>query len=369
MDLTARVDSFRFGAGRYFQEENLLTRSGDEIKKYGRSVYVIAGPQALAACGSSFKESLDKAGLTATVEVYDGYPSRTKIKALTDQIREQGIEVLAGVGGGRILDLVKAAACMAEIPMVMIPTSAATCACFTPVSVLYTDEGAHDCCWRFDREVDLVLVDERVMVEQPPRLLAAGILDALAKYFEITNGRPALTPKDDAIELYAAYHMAEMTYRLLIENGPKAYADLTARRWTKTLRDVIFVNLALTGLISNMTRGYNQTAIAHKLYESMRTCYFEECRPYYHGEIVGAGLISQLKFNHNEAGIDELKAYMTVMNAPMTLTALGLKGSDDEIETLTERIYQTRFVKKTEEQKALLRESLRLLLPDDGAAV
>lgn len=44
---------------------------------------------------------------------------------------------------------------------------------------MYTPEGAKKDCWRFEHEVDAVLVDLQVIAECP--IQAAGILDAMAK--------------------------------------------------------------------------------------------------------------------------------------------------------------------------------------------
>ena len=42
------MDSYRFGAGRYIQENNALDFCGEEIKRYGNKAYVIGGNTAIA---------------------------------------------------------------------------------------------------------------------------------------------------------------------------------------------------------------------------------------------------------------------------------------------------------------------------------
>lgn len=79
------------------------------------------------------------------------------------------------------MDFAKAVGEYADTGVVNIPTSIATCAAFTTMSVMYTPEGAKKDCWRFEHEVDAVLVDLQVIAECPIRYAAAGILDAMAK--------------------------------------------------------------------------------------------------------------------------------------------------------------------------------------------
>ncbi|MBZ4346334.1 iron-containing alcohol dehydrogenase, partial [Mycobacterium tuberculosis] len=49
--------------------------------------------------------------------------------------------VVIGVGGGTLLDSAKVLARRLGVPLVAIPTIAATCAAWTPLSVWYSDAG------------------------------------------------------------------------------------------------------------------------------------------------------------------------------------------------------------------------------------
>lgn len=134
------MDSYRFGAGRYIQENNALDFCGEEIKRYGNKAYVIGGNTAIAVTEKRLCSSFEKYGLAYCMERFSGYPSVQKIEGLKAVVKEKDCNVLVGVGGGRIMDLVKAAAFGLGIPIVAIPTQAATCAAYSPLSVLYTPE-------------------------------------------------------------------------------------------------------------------------------------------------------------------------------------------------------------------------------------
>ena len=351
--------SYRFGAGRYIQEPEVLENSGTEIARFGKRAYIIGGPNAMNAVWKRMEPSFDKAQIAYEKEIYAGFPSYKKIEILKKSITDKQCDVLVGIGGGRIMDLTKAAADQLSIPIVLIPTSAATCASFSPLSVIYTDEGKCVGYLHFDYEVNAVLVDEKVMSEQPPRLLAAGIMDAMAKYIEIANGKPKITLETDNISKYSAYRMAEDIYNILEKYGKQAYLDVCEKKNTETVHNVIFCNIALTGIVSALMRARRQTAIAHKLYESMRTYYFKESINYLHGEIVATGLIAQLRFNHNTEAIERLKQYMKEMEMPINLQDLGLQGTEDEVKVLVDVLKQTEFVADTNEAREELAVALK----------
>jgi glycerol dehydrogenase-like iron-containing ADH family enzyme len=353
--------SYRFGAGRYIQEPDILECAGREIQRFGQKPYVISGPTAWNVVKEQFEVGLTEVALDAVLEIYEGFPSHSKIAACKQAITENGCDVFVGIGGGRIMDLAKAVAADLQIPVVLIPTSAATCASFSPLSVIYTDEGKCVGYLHYDYEVNAVLVDERVMACQPPRLLASGIMDAMAKYIEISNGKPEITLETDTVDKYSAYTMAGFMYNVLEEYGWEAYQDVEQQKLTKTVHDVVFCSIALTGIVSALMRAKKQTAVAHRMYEIIRTHYFQESIAYLHGEIVATGLIAQLKYNQNEAAIPRLKSYMEQMKMPMNLAQLGLNCNEDTMQNLYEQLKKSDSVEDTEDSYQRLWEALQMI--------
>ena len=58
--------------------------------------------------------------------------------------RDNGCDIIVGVGGGKILDTAKAVAYYLESPVIICPTIASTDAPCSALSVLYTDDGQFD---------------------------------------------------------------------------------------------------------------------------------------------------------------------------------------------------------------------------------
>ena len=121
-----------------------------------------------------------------------------------------------------------------------------------------------------------------------------------------------------------AYHLAKRSYQVLTEKTPGCLSDLKEGKITPAVEEIFFTAIAVTGVISGIARGSNQTALAHKFYEGTRAMFFEESRTYLHGEIVGVGLLLQNHFNgeteHNEFLLSLMKQY----DMPSNLLEIGL---------------------------------------------
>ena len=66
---------------------------------------------------------------------------------------------------------------------------------------------------------------------------------------------------------------------------------------TKALEDVTFINIAVTGVIANITKSFSQSALGHMMYDGVRTFFTQEAKDALHGEIVAVALFTQLYYN------------------------------------------------------------------------
>lgn len=349
---------YKFGSGRYWQQFGALSHAGEEVKRLGKKAYIIGGRTALSLAEPAMVTSLKQSGIVWEEERYSGLPSLCKAQELSRRAADTDCDVIVGVGGGRAIDLAKMVAVERKCPVIAVPTSAATCAAFAPLSILYHEDGRYDRCVRHGDEVNAVLVDMSLQVQQPPRLLASGILDAMAKCIEIANGRSELTLDDTPVSLHSAFAFAQYTYDVLEKYGYQAIDDLRAGQSTKCLDDVIFVNIALTGIISGITQGKGQTALAHALYDASRTWFTREAQGFLHGEIVAVGLLGQLVYNGRRDRVAALKQYMRGLNIPCSLRDIGIEPSRTNLETLFHAIQTQLSLVSDEERSARLYEAL-----------
>ena len=117
-----------------------------------------------------------------------------------------------------------------------VPTSAATCSAASTVSVIY-ENGIRTNTIN-GKAAELVLVDSAIVAAAPSRLIAAGMGDTLAKWYE---GKPTYdrTP-DPSPSLQAALALSAQVKESIFDCGLEAKRDAdagkTPRPWKRWLR-------------------------------------------------------------------------------------------------------------------------------------
>ena len=172
-----------------------------------------------------------------------------RVKALFEEM--QG-DVIIGVGGGKTHDTAKAAGYYAQKPVVIVPTIASTDAPCSALSVIYTEDGVFEKYLFLPSNPNIVLVDTDVVSKAPARLLAAGIGDALATYFEAracmqsqadncVGGKPTKT----------AMALAKLCYDTLLEDGVQAVIKKKNKVIIAIISIVGVITISLIGILLN----------------------------------------------------------------------------------------------------------------------
>ncbi len=332
-----REKSFRIGSGRYVQEQGILESCGQEILRKGKSPLIVGGKTALSLTRNQIENSVRAVCPKYRIDEYIGTCNEEYAKAFAELAHKEGFDVIVGVGGGVIMDFSKLIGHFAGLPVINIPTSSATCAAYTPLSVRYTPEGRTVGSLHQDREVDAVLVDTAIVGAQPTRLLLSGVFDALAKFVEIKQRFNEETT-EYPLGLDWAYVLSKHSYKELCNKTEPCLEDMAKGVVSDTVEQVIFTTMAATGVISGIARGSNQCALAHKFYERTRELFYEESRAYLHGEIVGVGLLLQNYFNGEEENNRDLLALMKKYDMPHCISDIGVPTSKETLEIYYEKL-------------------------------
>ena len=170
----------------YVQGKNATAALGQEMKRLGLEgpALIVAGNNAVRLLSEVWQKYLGESGISHTVYQFGGECSYPEIERIKDAARANRSRIIIGAGGGKILDAVRAAADDLNLPVVNCPTVASSDAPCSALSVIYTDEGVFQEYRFYRKNPDLVLVDTQVVAKAPPRLLVAGMGDALATWFE-----------------------------------------------------------------------------------------------------------------------------------------------------------------------------------------
>lgn len=354
--------AYKFGCGRYRQEKNLISKAGEEVKRFGKKAFIVGGKTALSITEDKLLKSLSENGVDFSVHCYNGHCSHKSADKMCEELKNEGCDMVIGTGGGRIMDFSQLIACKAGVPVINIPTSSATCAAYTTLSVLYDDTGKTVGNFYQELELSAVLVDTQIMAEQPKRLLFSGYLDAIAKYIEMKNGNPEIDASVLNMDVYTASILAKHTYESLNKLLPDVLAALESGEVTEALEKFIYLVIPVTGIISGISKGFGQSALGHELYYCARTLFTKEALSALHGEVVGIGLIAQSIYNQCDETVSQLEDVMKSNNAPIKLTEIGIENTEDNFEKIYNLVLKSPFVINDKEHMGRFAGALRYIM-------
>ena len=320
-------DAFKFGCGRFRQEYGLLAHCANEIARVGRHPLIVCTDVSAKIALPLLDKALSDAEIPFKSLIHNGYCSPSVAERFVREGILHGYDVIIGVGGGVILDFSKLLADFTKLPLITVPTSSATCAAYTPLSVCYDENGKSLGSPKYKWEIAAALLDMDILSAQPPRLLASGALDAMSKKIEIEQRMVGMDPDDLAPGFASCHVLADFIHGELDRKLEAACDDIRNGRHTKTIEDVVYYSIVDAGLISGLANGRNQSAIAHKFYLYVRTFFTQEGASFFHGELVAIGLVAQLHYNGDAAGSEAFAKRLRALNLPASLNELGIPAT------------------------------------------
>jgi glycerol dehydrogenase len=307
---------------RYTQGRGATAALGREMAALGLEgpALIVAGKTVISRLADTWQSSLHEAGMRHSVHRFGGECSLAEIERVKDSARQCGARTVVGAGGGRVLDTARAAAAGLGLPVVNCPTVASSDAPCSALSVIYTEEGIFQEYRFYRKNPDLVLVDTQVIAQGPPRLLVAGMGDALATWFEAkTCVAGSVRNMRGGGSTVSALALAELCYRTLLSDGAAALLAVSAQAVTPALERLVEANTLLSGL------GFESSglAAAHAVHNGLTAVH--ETHAYFHGEKVAFGLLVQLVLEGAPfATIDEVLGFSSLVGLPITMADIGL---------------------------------------------
>lgn len=272
--------------------------------------------------------------VSVSFETYNGECSPSEVQRYHRIIEREQYDAIIGLGGGKVLDLTKTVGDSVKKDVILIPTLAATCAAWTPLSVLYDDEGSFIRFEYYSKSTFYVLVEPRIISEAPVQFLKAGIGDTLAKWYEAKSLIHSLDPLPVPVQI--ALQAAMLCKDLLLEKSLNAIEAVEAQKVTDDLLAVVEANILLGGMVGGYGDYYGRVAAAHSVHNALT--HIRACHSLLHGEKVAYGILVQLALEKEWDEIELLLPLYEKLGLPASLESLGLTlQKSEELNLLAEK--------------------------------
>ncbi|WP_271004941.1 iron-containing alcohol dehydrogenase family protein [Listeria seeligeri] len=264
--------------------------------------------------------------VTATFETYNGastYEERNRLVAI---MRTNNMDAIIAVGGGKVADVSKATAAVLRLPVIILPTLASTCAAYTPLSVMYDEDGAMIRYDVFASSNALLLIDPEMILDSPKELLVAGIGDTLAKWYEADVIIQSLPTK--SVEIEIAHIAAKMCHDNLLNYSEEALLAMDKQELNEAFVKIIETNILVGGMVGGFGDDYGRCAGAHSIHDALTMV--PETHHLLHGNKVAYGILVQLVIENRWDEIARLLPFYTKLGLPTSLNDMGLATLADE---------------------------------------
>ncbi len=317
------IFSLQVAPRKIIKGDNCLINSGKEIAALGKRPLVVGGEKTLVVINSYLEKIFQEFDLTAISQSYSPDCSEVSLSQLQKTVESHQADVIIGVGGGKALDSAKLLAYKSNIPVVTIPTSGATCAAWTALSNIYSQEGAFEYDVSLDGCPSLLIVDYGLIATAPVDTLVAGIGDAIAKWYEasVSSGNSSATLT------IAAVQQARVLRDILFQKAQSAIAHPLSEDW----KEVVDATVLLAGVSGGLGGANCRTVAAHAVHNALT--HLPEAHHQLHGAKVAYGILVQLRLEEivqqNQLAYtsrQQLIKFYRSIGLPCTLEDLGLEN-------------------------------------------
>lgn len=327
-----------FGSpARYIQGPGVFEKIAEYSKLYGKKAFVLIDTFFYQSMGARLKALYDEAEIQVETTEFGGEATDKEIDRVTAAARGFGADVIVGIGGGKTMDTAQSAASNLGCIFISMPTTASTDAATSALAIVYKENGEHSRVNWFGKNPDMVLVDSEIIAKAPVRYLVSGMGDALSTYFEARANAESDTPnyinqlQGGMRRTKTAMVIAEYSYQMLLEDGPKAKIAAEAGAVTPAIENIIEVNTLMSGL------GFENTgcAGAHSIADGITK--LPAGTKTLHGEKVAFGVLCQLVAeNRPTEEVDEVVNFCLDVGLPVTLEDLHIEKTSENIKVIAE---------------------------------
>ncbi|MBM0741153.1 iron-containing alcohol dehydrogenase family protein [Phormidium sp. CLA17] len=301
--------------------QGVLTTAVSAIAQLGQRPLLVGGDRTIATVYTLLHPGFQDHSLDAAQASYYPDCSETTLASLRQTAQSHQADVIIGLGGGKALDTSKLLAHQCGLPVVTVPTSAATCASWTALSNVYSEDGAFLYDVPLSQCPQLLVLDYDLIATAPQRTLVAGIGDAIAKWYEasVSSGQSQRTL------LIGAVQQARVLRDILLQKSVAALQNPGSEDW----QDVVDASVLLAGVIGGLGGAQCRTVAAHAVHNGLT--HLIASHGTLHGEKVAYGILVQLRLEELVQGSQlaatarqQLLKFYAEIGLPQSLTDLGM---------------------------------------------
>ncbi|UBF26929.1 iron-containing alcohol dehydrogenase family protein [Kovacikia minuta CCNUW1] len=317
---TAPLPALTIAPSQVLRGRGILLQAHSAIARLGSRPLIIGGKQSLAAVQPQLQSEFEQPSSLAWA-TYRPDCSETTLKTLHETAAQHRSDLIIGVGGGKALDTAKLVAYQRQLPVVTIPTSAATCAAWTALSNVYSDQGAFLYDVALAQCPNLLVLDYDLIQTAASRTLVAGIGDAIAKWYEasVSSGHSQQTL------IIAAVQEARILRDILFQKSAIALQQPGSEVW----QEVVDATVLLAGVIGGLGGAQCRTVAAHAVHNGLT--HLPASHGTLHGEKVAYGILVQLRLEELVQGNQlaatsrqQLLKFYAEIGLPQSLNDLGM---------------------------------------------
>src|ERR671924_734818 len=298
------------GDGVISQLGSFITDLDENVSK----IAFITGNIVKIMAGTACRSSVLKASLKDSWYIVND-ASMDSVNKLQKMIGNYIPDFIIGVGGGRSVDVAKMTAFKLNKPFLSVPTSASHDGISSPfVSIKGTDK-PHSV--KTNTPIG-VLADTHLMSQAPPRLLAGGCGDLVAKITAVKDWELARDENEEYFGGYAA-NLAYMSAKIILDESEKL-----KRKSQFSIRTVVeaLISAGVAACIAGSSRPCS--GAEHLFSHALEYIAGQNCG--LHGERVGIGTIIMAKLHNLDW--KQITKTLKEIGAPTTAQEISINECD-----------------------------------------
>ena len=305
---------------RYIQGPGEIGKLHEYGSPLGNEFLVVTEEQTMANMRGLVEQAFEGTGSVLMYEEFAGICTGAEIDRLATTADLGSCDVVLGIGGGRAINAARAVAALQRLPLMVVPTTAATGAACSSISMLTDENGVFQEYRVSPVHPEVVVVDSAIIAQAPPRSLVAGMGNTVATWLAARAHR-----QSDAVNLLggkgtlSSYALGKLGYDTVLADGLRALLAAQNGLPTRAFEHVLEANIYCSG----MAFENGGCAAAHSIANALTV--LPEAREQSYGELTAFGSIVQLVLE--DAPREEMDDIMNLFlstGLPMTLEELGL---------------------------------------------